>query len=82
MAERRQVRFVLLGDLSPISRRLGGEAAVRPVAEWVRAHGAPVDPSLWRSAARGAGGSSRRGLGAAMELYDLRPQAGLVRAGG
>jgi 4-amino-4-deoxy-L-arabinose transferase-like glycosyltransferase len=82
MAERRQVRFVLLGDLSPISRRLGGEAAVRRVADWVRAHGAPVDPSLWRSAARGAGGSSRRGLGAAMELYDLRPQAGLVRAGG
>ncbi len=75
MAERRQVRFVLLGDLSPVSRRMGGEAAGRPVADWVRAHGALVDPSLWRS------GPSRRAMGAGLQLYDLRPQAGLVAAG-
>ena len=70
MVESRQVRFVMLGDLSPISRRLGGEAAGRPVADWIRAHGAPVDPALWRPSPRAAP--------RAMQLYDLRPRTGLV----
>jgi 4-amino-4-deoxy-L-arabinose transferase-like glycosyltransferase len=64
----RQVRFAMLGDLSFVSRRLGAETAQRPMAEWIRANGKPVDPALWR--ASGAGG--------AMMLYDLRPDGALV----
>ena len=65
------MRFAMLGDLSPTSRRLGGEAAGQPIADWIRAHGQPVDPSLWRPDPP----TSRR-LAARMdtlELYDLRP---------
>src|SRR5207247_2411741 len=43
-----QVRFVMLGDLSFVSRRLGGETALKPMADWVRANGKPVEPALWR----------------------------------
>jgi 4-amino-4-deoxy-L-arabinose transferase-like glycosyltransferase len=68
----REVRFVMLGDLSAVSRRLGAEQAGRPIAEWVRANGRPVDPALWRADGRRADGLS---------LYDLRPDAGLDRPG-
>jgi 4-amino-4-deoxy-L-arabinose transferase-like glycosyltransferase len=68
----RQVRFVMLGDLSVVSRRLGAETAGRPIADWVRAHGTPVDPDLWRV----PGPRS-----SAVRLYDLRPAAGVVSAG-
>jgi 4-amino-4-deoxy-L-arabinose transferase-like glycosyltransferase len=61
-----QVRFVMLGDLSIVSRRLGAEVAQEPIAQWVRANGRPVDPALWRPP-----GSRRTG----MRLYDLRPDA-------
>ncbi|HXD99681.1 MAG TPA: hypothetical protein VN646_24220 [Candidatus Acidoferrum sp.] len=64
MVSARQVRFVMLGDLSVVSRRLGAETAGRPVTEWVRANGAPVDPALWRAVGGRRGG---------MQLYDLRP---------
>ena len=66
MVETKQVRFVMLGDLSPVSRVLGGEAAGRPIADWIRANGSAVDPELWRSAS-----PSRRGAGG-LQLYDLR----------
>jgi hypothetical protein len=49
MAAVRGVRFVMRGDLSLVSRRMGGLAAGRPVADWVRANGALVDPTLWRA---------------------------------
>jgi 4-amino-4-deoxy-L-arabinose transferase-like glycosyltransferase len=64
-----QVRFVMLGDLSIVSRRLGAEVAQEPIAQWVRSNGRPVDPALWRPS------SSRR---TAMRLYDLRPEIPLV----
>jgi 4-amino-4-deoxy-L-arabinose transferase-like glycosyltransferase len=64
----RQVRFVMLGDLSFISRRLGADTAQRPIAEWIRTNGRPVDPALWRA---GSGGSG-------LTLYDLRPDAALA----
>jgi len=66
-----QARFAMLGDLSVISRKLGAEAAVRPIAEWVQANGKLVDAALW---------DSHRDWGAGMRLYDLRPDAGLVPA--
>jgi hypothetical protein len=69
-----QVRYVVLGDLSAVSRRLGGEAALRPVADWVRSTGSPVDPALW-----GAEGP-RTGRAGELQLYDLKP-AGTARAG-
>lgn len=63
----RQVRFVMLGDLSFVARRLGAETAGRPIADWVRANGTPVDPALWRAV------PDRR---SGMQLYDLRSVAG------
>ena len=64
MVAARQLRFVMLGDLSPISRRLGAETAGRPIVDWVHANGTPVDAALWRAVGGRRGG---------MQLYDLRP---------
>jgi len=64
-----QVRFAMVDDLSFVSRRLGAETAGRPIAEWVRTHGTPVDAEHWRAA------GARR---TAMMLYDLRPGTALV----
>ena len=71
MIETNQVRFVMLGDLWAIDRMLGAEAAGRPIAEWVEAHGKLVDPTLWRSAGREKSN---------VRLYDLRPDVPLVPA--
>lgn len=64
LVEAGEVRFVMLGDLS----------AGRPLADWVRAHGQPVDVALW------GGSGPDRGRGARRQLYDLKPEAGLVPA--
>ena len=74
LVEARALRFVMLGDLSIASRYMGAESAGRPLAEWVRAHGTPVDASVWGGAVASAGRGSRR------QLYDLKPDAGLVPA--
>jgi 4-amino-4-deoxy-L-arabinose transferase-like glycosyltransferase len=71
LVEDRQVRFIVLGEFSLASRFMGAEAAGRPLAEWVRAHGRPVDAAVWGA---GGGRASRR------QLYDLNPEAGLVPA--
>jgi 4-amino-4-deoxy-L-arabinose transferase-like glycosyltransferase len=65
MAAAKQVRFVMLGDLSGVSRRMGAETAQRPIAEWILANGKLVDPKLWNTA---------NALGGQMRLYDLRPE--------
>lgn len=70
MASEKRIRFVMLGDAPIISRRMGADAAGKPVADWVRANGKLVDPALWRSS---RGRSS-------VELYDLRPQTPLLPA--
>ena len=57
MVEAKQIRFVMVGDLSIISRRLGAEEAGRPIVDWVRAHGIVVDPALWRTKSLEAGPS-------------------------
>jgi 4-amino-4-deoxy-L-arabinose transferase-like glycosyltransferase len=44
MAATGQVGFVMLNDLSTVSRRMGGEVAGRPIADWVRTNGTLVDP--------------------------------------
>jgi 4-amino-4-deoxy-L-arabinose transferase-like glycosyltransferase len=67
-----RVRFVMLGELSIASRLMGAEAAGRPLADWVRANGKAVDPSRWTESGGGSGRAARR------ELYDLKPEAGLV----
>jgi 4-amino-4-deoxy-L-arabinose transferase-like glycosyltransferase len=71
LVQARQVRFVMLGDLSIASQYMGAEAAGRPLADWVRANGKPVDPVWWNSTA------ARSGRRAHRELYDLNPGAGL-----
>jgi 4-amino-4-deoxy-L-arabinose transferase-like glycosyltransferase len=70
MAEAREVRFVMLGDVAVVSRRMGAMTAGKPVADWVRANGKLVDSTLWRQLRRRSG----------PELYDLRPDVPLVPA--
>lgn len=72
-AARGELRFVLLGGFSLVNQRTPGEEAL---AQWVRAHGTPVDPALWRYA------PARRATASGAELYDLRPRDGaaLTRA--
>jgi hypothetical protein len=53
---------------------MGAEAAGRPLADWIRDHGRPVDVEFWGGPAAGVGRATRR------QLYDLNPEAGLVPA--
>ena len=69
-----EVRFVMLGELSIASRLMGAESAGRPLADWIRANGAPVDPALWSESPGVPGRAWRR------ELFDLKPGTGLVPA--
>ena len=60
MVAAKQVRFVMLGDVAAVSRRIGADAVGKPVADWVRANGRLVDPIHWRSSrSSGAGWNSR-----------------------
>jgi len=68
MVAAKQVRFVMIGDVAIVSRRMGARAAGKQVAHWVRANGKLVDPALWRTISTTQG----------MQLYDLRPEAGLI----
>ena len=67
------VRFALLGG--DFARRADGESPQGPIVDWIKAHGAVVDPALWRSTPVR---TDRPERGAPAELYDLRPGAGLV----
>ena len=67
MVDVKQLRFAMLGDVPAISRRMGADAAGKPVADWIRARGKLVAPIFWR-----APGSRSNA-----ELWDLRPEAGL-----
>src|SRR4029453_16851421 len=57
MVDAGQIRFVMVGDASFISRQLGADVAAQPIAEWVQEKGQLVDPALWRSSALGGRGS-------------------------
>ncbi len=60
MVDAEEVRFATLGDVAIISRRMGADAAGKPVADWIRTNGNLI--------------LKRHGF----ELYDLRPETGLV----
>jgi 4-amino-4-deoxy-L-arabinose transferase-like glycosyltransferase len=66
MVEAKTLRFAMLGDVATVSRRMGADAAGKPVADWIRAHGRLVPLP------------SRRARN--LELYDLRPDAGPLHA--
>jgi hypothetical protein len=53
---------------------MGAEAAGRPLADWIRTNGTPVDSTMWSSPSGGIGWPTRR------ELYDLKPGPGLAPA--
>jgi 4-amino-4-deoxy-L-arabinose transferase-like glycosyltransferase len=87
MVKEKKVRFVMLGDFSLSGRIMGAEKAEKPLAEWVREKGRPVDPALWGLSAqdradqgikttgsgeRAASRLSDGGYGS-LQLYDLRP---------
>jgi 4-amino-4-deoxy-L-arabinose transferase-like glycosyltransferase len=83
-----QVRFVMIGGTGRFGRGPAGNARLGQIAEWVREHGKPLPPELWRSpqaptALNAApGGSGRRfpDRAADMQLYDLAPADGLIPA--
>jgi 4-amino-4-deoxy-L-arabinose transferase-like glycosyltransferase len=62
LAHDRDVRFAMVGDVARLSRRMGADAADKPVADWIRANGVVVDPLVWRT----------ERAGATAELYELR----------
>ncbi len=68
MVAAKQVRFVMIGDVAIVSRRMGARAAGKQVTHWVKANGKLVDPALWRTISTTD----------SMQLYDLRPEDGLV----
>lgn len=81
MAEAEQIRFVMLGDVWNDRRGPGDAGAATAVDTWIRANGTPVDPALWRSTEPAAVADGRRARGGGpgnMQLYDLRPAAGVV----
>jgi 4-amino-4-deoxy-L-arabinose transferase-like glycosyltransferase len=63
MVAAREVRFAIVGDLTPVNRALGAERPNREVTEWIRAHGKPVAGTAWRGP----------GMGRGVRLYDLAP---------
>jgi 4-amino-4-deoxy-L-arabinose transferase-like glycosyltransferase len=70
-----KLRFVLIGGLDVFGRRPPA-AQQQALNDWVRAHGKPVEPALWRApAAAEPEAGRRRGAGdlAAAELFDLKP---------
>jgi len=68
MVDAKEVRFAMLGDVAIVSRRMGARTAGKRVAAWVRSNGKLVDPALWRTIRATD----------SMQLYDLRPETGLV----
>jgi 4-amino-4-deoxy-L-arabinose transferase-like glycosyltransferase len=76
LAAEGQIRFVLLGG--DFLRRAGGEPPQRLISDWIKTNGTVVDPALWRSRPITAG---RSGRATPLELYDLRPDAELVKPG-
>jgi 4-amino-4-deoxy-L-arabinose transferase-like glycosyltransferase len=77
-----RLRYVLLSDSDALDRFFGGQAAQKPLADWVRANGHLVDPAEWRNPPDPAAADQtqrdpnrRRGGGglSQTELFDLRP---------
>jgi 4-amino-4-deoxy-L-arabinose transferase-like glycosyltransferase len=75
----KRLRYVLLNDPDTLDRAFGAQAVQKPLTDWIRANGRPVDPIEWRPAPAETTppdqGRRRRGgdLGRS-ELYDLRPE--------
>ena len=88
MVREKKVRFVMLNDFTVSSRLMGAERAEKPLADWVREKGRPVDPSLWglssqeredqmnRPRGLGEGPAPRPAGYGTMQLYDLNPSLG------
>jgi 4-amino-4-deoxy-L-arabinose transferase-like glycosyltransferase len=69
------LRFVMVG--TPTRRRVRREPAPprpRAIVQWVRTNGQPVEPALWR-------GPHDADAEVRLELFDLKPAAGALRAG-
>ncbi len=69
MTEKGEIRYAMLGDVSTVSQKMNLDMNRMHVADWVRAHGRLVDPSLWQSYQM-----ARRG----MDLYDLKPAGNMI----
>lgn len=76
LVAQRQVRFIMLGGYSLVP---ADQPRQQALAAWVRQHGAPVDPELWRPAVvPPASNAPLAGYYTRPRLYDLRAGDGLV----
>jgi hypothetical protein len=75
MVQDKQVRFIMLGDFSLAGRKMGAEAAEKPIADWVRKNGRPVDPALWRTTSPLDGTSAPAPTSLRPDLQPIRPSA-------
>jgi 4-amino-4-deoxy-L-arabinose transferase-like glycosyltransferase len=50
MVDQKQVRFVMLGGarMNGFATTAGGADGLTAIEDWVRQHGIPIDPDLWR----------------------------------
>lgn len=71
MAERSEVRFVVVGGPGSFGLSVQDENRRRAFITWVRANATRVEPSLWRN-------DDWQSVLRPVDLYDLRPSAGLV----
>jgi hypothetical protein len=51
------LRFVMIGDARRWTRC---HASLQSIDDWMRTHGKPVDPTLWRAVTEPAGGGLER----------------------
>jgi 4-amino-4-deoxy-L-arabinose transferase-like glycosyltransferase len=72
MVETRQLRFMMIGNPRRSARM---EASQHAINDWVRAHGRPVDPALWRSSQETPAPPDGRLRDGVPELFDLRSSA-------
>jgi 4-amino-4-deoxy-L-arabinose transferase-like glycosyltransferase len=88
MVAGRQLRFVITGGLRGFGAFPGAQEHLAALSDWLKVHGTPVAPSLWRSPAtdnqlnNAVARARRRPFGARanatpIELYDLTPRARL-----
>jgi 4-amino-4-deoxy-L-arabinose transferase-like glycosyltransferase len=85
MVEAGQLRFVMVGGLRGFGAFQAAQERQAALSDWVKDHGTPVDPALWRApqqANRPDAQRARRRFGVVranatpIELYDLKPAAG------
>jgi 4-amino-4-deoxy-L-arabinose transferase-like glycosyltransferase len=73
LVEEHRVRFALIGDGSPGLRRVFGANGQKPLVDWIKENGRPIDAARWRTAMPGDADGRPAAEAVGTQLYDLRP---------